>query len=412
MYDEYQVNAISVLVASHGANISVLGTNIGTKSTFLRVIQVHSHGNGPPPPPPASKYHCTTNPRLGTHLRASTSKSRASMPYFSQRSIYISLSAVVLVFFTALALTPRPSLNTLSIPSPFSRTHNQSPHQALRHRPQRPQQQGPLSHHEEQQQPTWLLATMSAYFSQQRRNVIRATWQTLYPNPAFETCFFIAKPPPLWQSLIKQENDTYGDLIMLDHLEESTKVAMFIKPVEFLKHLLGSGKPSWKFVSKIDDDSFVDAERFYHEFLRPRIDRHAAAADQNGTLIARRLRLEHSDRNFSTPGGQFYTLSWDLVRILVETQARKLITNVPEDVLVGRLLYDADAKFEFVDLDDTRAFDVTDNLTRLSQEREDLGPMDAAAINPHKMKDDETYLRVAELFGKDGFVGHPSGAVE
>lgn len=255
---------------------------------------------------------------------------------------------------------------------------------------------------------------MSAYFSQQRRNIIRATWQALYSNPTFETRFFIAKPAPLWEALIKYENDTHGDLIVLEDLEEIPRIAKTIKVVAFWKYMLEriqasvAETPPWKFVSKIDDDSFVDAERFYREFLRPRINRHDAAADDvNGTLIAR--RLEHSQRNYSIPGGQFYTLSWDLVRLIVEMQTRDPITDLPEDVLVGRLLYDAGARFEWVELDDTRAFDVTDNLTRLSKARDDLGAMDAAAINPHRMKDDELYLRVAGLFGKDGFVGYPEG---
>ena len=58
-----------------------------------------------------------------------------------------------------------------------------------------------------------------------------------------------------------------------------------------------------------------------------------------------------------------------------------------------------------MELDDGRAFDVSEDLRRLGKEHEDLGPIGAEAINPHKMKDDEMYLRVAELFGKDGFVG-------
>ena len=337
------------------------------------------------------------------------------MPSFFQRSLFISLSAIVLVLFTALTLTPHTGLNTLSIPSPFTRTHEQAshqpPHEPLKHS----EQQGSLSQQEQQQQPTWLLATSSAYFSQRRRNIIRATWQTLYANPAFDTRFLIAKPSPLWQSLISHENDTYGDLIVLEELEESPEVANTVKSVEFLKHLVAASKAPgaaapWEFVSKIDDDSFLSAECFYRDFLLPRI-RHRRAHDDHddhGTLIAR--RLVRSDRNFSTPGGQFYTLSWDLARLVAETQARNPILDLPEDVLVGRLLYDAEATFDFVELDDRQAFDVTDDLTRLGKANEDLGPIDGAAINPHKMKDDETYLRVAGLFGKDGFVGNLTAA--
>lgn len=329
------------------------------------------------------------------------------MPSFSQRTLYISLSAVALIFLLALTLTPRPDLSAISIASPFSPTRSQVPHQLLHQRPQHPRQQGPLSHpvQQQEQRPIWLLATISAYFSQRRRNIIRATWQTLYANPAFSTRFVIAKPPPLWQPVIKHENDTYGDLIALESLEERAEIANTIKTVEFLKHLVAGGaETSWKFVSKIDDDSFLSAEQFHHEFLLPRMGQQPA--ENNGTLIGR--RLDRSDRSFSTPGGQFYTLSWDLVELVTKTHTQNPISDLPEDVLIGRLLYEAGAKFEFVELDDSRAFDVSDNLHRLSKERKDLGPIDSAAINPHKMKDDETYLRVAGLFGKDGFVGDAS----
>lgn len=347
------------------------------------------------------------------------------MPSFSQRTLYLSLSAIVLVFLTALTLIPRPNLDTLSIPSPFAQSQDQSPRPCSH----LPQQQGPPSHHDQQQQqeqqPTWLLATISAYPSQRRRNIIRATWQTLYPNLAFDTRFVIAKPSPLWQPLIKHENDTYGDLIVLENLEESAKVANTLKSVEFLKlvvdhsEALGAHHAPWQFVSKIDDDSFLDAERFYKEFIVPRLrpmQRSAAPTttdetnhnhneSNNGTLIAR--RLVRPDRPFSTPGGQFYTLSFDLVRLIASTHAANPIADIAEDVLIGRLLYEAKADFDFVELDDTRAFDVSeDGRGRLSKgDNVEVGPMDERAVNPHKMKDDEMYLRVAGLFGVEGFVG-------
>lgn len=358
------------------------------------------------------------------------------MPSFSHRTLYVSLSAIVLVFLTALTLTPRPDLNTLSIPSPFSRSDN---HQSPCPSPLPPSQQKASSVHyeqqqqQQQQQPTWLLATVSAYSSQRRRNIIRATWQTLYRNPAFDTRFVIAQPSALWLPLIKHENDTYGDLIILADLEESASVANTIKSIEFLKQLVSTsdsstaGSAPWGFVSKIDDDSFLSASRFYQEFLLPRIpppsqqqQRSAATTttpddntttNQTNALIAR--RLIRPTRPFDTPGGQFYTLSFPLVRILARAHRRNPRADLAEDVLIGQLLYDSGAEFEFVELDDTRAFDISDDdgggrgggIRRLSKEKEDLGPMDGEALNPHKMKDDETYLRVAGMFGEAGFVG-------
>lgn len=320
------------------------------------------------------------------------------MPYYSQRILFLFLSALILIFLTALTFIRRPGLNIITIHSPYH--YCPCPHQY----------HGSLSQPEPQQNPVWLLATISAYFAQRRRNIIRATWQTFYPNPAFDTRFVLAKPPPLWQSLIKHENDTYGDLIILEHLNETNETATTIKTVEFLKHLIASSnangvEPSWKFVSKIDDDSFLSAEQFYQEFLLPRLNlKQRRPAKVTGTLIAR--PLVRSDRNFTLPGGQFYTLSWDLVHIVAKTHHKNPITDVLEDPLIGGLLYEAGARFDFVELNDCRAFDVTENLIRLSQEKEDLGPINCAAINPHKMKTDEIYLRVAQLFGKVGFMGN------
>ena len=74
--------------------------------------------------------------------------------------------------------------------------------------------------------------------------------------------------------------------------------------------------------------------------------------------------------------------------------------------MTGRLLYEAQARFEFVELDERRAFDISEDGTgRLGLEHQLLGKIDEEAINPHKMMDDEMYLKVAGFFGKEGFVG-------
>ena len=104
----------------------------------------------------------------------------------------------------------------------------------------------------------------------------------------------------------------------------------------------------------------------------------------NATVVAR--PLTRNDRNYTAPGGQFYTLSWTVVTRLVAIHAATPVLGLPEDTLIGRLLYDDGAEYEFVGLDDTRAFDVTDRLHRLSMEGGDLGRMDKKALNPHKMK--------------------------
>ena len=92
------------------------------------------------------------------------------------------------------------------------------------------------------------------------------------------------------------------------------------------------------------------------------------------------------------PGGQFYTLSWDLVHIVAEAHHKHPIVNVTEDRLSSGSLYQAAARFDLVQLGDCRAFHVKDAFNRLNQEMVDLGPINCAAINRYKMKTDEMYL--------------------
>src|ERR1043166_3246671 len=102
------------------------------------------------------------------------------------------------------------------------------------------------------------------------------------------------------------------------------------------------------FVSKIDDDSFINARGFYNSYLVPRMNSSAGSkellADANRTIIARRLIR----RGFDYPGGQFYTVTWDLLELLVKLQQKLNLTNVEEDVLPGQLLREGNESWNFV----------------------------------------------------------------
>lgn len=315
--------------------------------------------------------------------------SKKQLPYILIITVTLFLSAAYI-----LAPTLRPTLDTLKT----FRAHKSSSLPQSSSPPQ--SSQGLYS-----QRKPWLLATISAAHAQTRRNIIRSTWQTYYRSPHYTTRFIIANPTSLWLPLIAHENNTYGDLIMLPHLEESSEIANTIKTVEFLKHLVANGT-THHFVSKIDDDSFLDADRMFEEFIAPRIaaaERDPEFAGQQRNFIARKLDYARTPNgskldpllHYPHPGGQFYTMSWEMVVLLARLHEQNRITDELEDSLLGRLLYEAHEAFEFVELSDERAFD-TD---------EDLGGMSERAINPHKMKSDELYLRVAALFDERGYKG-------
>lgn len=256
------------------------------------------------------------------------------------------------------------------------------------------------------ERPQWLIATMSPAHSIQRRIIIRQTWQKLFANPSlWSTRFVISRAAnPTWQAIIDAENATYGDIIQLNHLEESGHIANTIKTFQFFKYLVSMGTKmnQWKFISKIDDDSYLDAKAFYRDYLSQRL-------DSNRTIISRTIHMP----NYTAPGGQFYTLTYDLVPLLVESYAANPIRNEFEDVLVGRLLYEANEEWRHIDLPNPIAFDYKD--TELREEGEAFAAADAdlsvwshavgpQAINPHKMKDDETYVKVAACFNENGVV--------
>jgi beta-1,3-galactosyltransferase 1 len=235
--------------------------------------------------------------------------------------------------------------------------------------------------------------------------IIRLTWQRLYRDVPVTTRFVLANPGPLWAPLIEAENATYGDLVVLPHLEESRAVANSIKAIEFFKWMTGQSR-RYLFVSKLDDDSFINARAFYNSYLAPRIDRSTGSTELKAgvkrTAFGRRLSLE----DFDYPGGQFYTVTWDLLELLVKLQRRLNVTDMAEDALVGHLLQQGNETWNLIQLPNPVAFDYSDEdmdrgtawAVNSSKQEEWVHAVGPGAINPHKMKDDMTYLRVSNCF--------------
>jgi len=266
-------------------------------------------------------------------------------------------------------------------------------------------------------QPIWLIATVSPAHGLQRRTIIRNTWQSLYKNDSiFTTRFVISDPGELWAPIVAVENGTYGDIIILLNLEENEHTANTVKSAEFFKYIT-SGDTRYDFVSKLDDDSYLDAYNFYKNYLQPRIvfDEHKTVSESsamNRTIIGRTLHRGA----WTYPGGQFYTMSWDMVNLIAELHGNHPVSNEHEDVLIGRLLHEAGEEWHHTDLPNEVAFDYQEKDMRgdgtvFAKDGADLkgwkhavGPK---AINPHKMKSDEEYLRVAACFDESGVIVIP-----
>lgn len=278
--------------------------------------------------------------------------------------------------------------------------------------------------------PKWLVATMSPYFAIQRRTVIRETWQKLYRNASTtEMKFVLSNPDPDWDDIIAAENATYGDIIILYHLEENAKTANTIKTVELFKHLTLNEEQTkrWTFISKVDDDSYLDAKTFYSQYLQPLMTYNSSVVmlDEDiptvpAIVIGKKLHLPDTDFNY--PSGQFYTLSWDMATLMSTMQLKHNITT-DEDVLVGKLLSLSEVPYTLIRLPYWEAHEiewtgvkVDGRDTVWADEKENLNtwthPIGNSSINPHRMKDDKGYMMVAACYGPDGPRKPPSKWVE
>lgn len=252
----------------------------------------------------------------------------------------------------------------------------------------------------------WLIATPMAAKSVTRRMIIRNTWQRLYrANTPFVSKFVFGKVPDEWREYIRAENETYGDLIELVHLEENAHVANTIKSMEFFWWLSQTAPDSYDFISKCDDDSFIDARMFWTKFLEPV----RAAGKAHNTTWGRTLHRP----DFQYAGGQFYTLTNDLMRSVSRIYHENPGEPTDEDLYVSKLMFEGGLKWDQVDLPSTIAFDyeATDLLDpdmAWANEGADLTVWSHAvgpeSINPHKMKTDDDYLKVAACWGEDGHI--------
>jgi hypothetical protein len=251
---------------------------------------------------------------------------------------------------------------------------------------------------------TWFIATICSASSIQRRMMIRATWQTLYRNIPMTTRFVLGKPDELWKPVLDLENKHYDDIVILDNIPDDSHTANTIKSIELFRYLLETGE-HYELVSKMDDDSFLNARTFWNQYVLPLLKKES---ELERTIIGRRI-----EKDLLYPGGQFYTLTWDLLPDLVSCQDQFRITDQDEDWLVGTLLAKGGMNWSLIELENSVAFDYHEqdarnettsaakNFTSQNSWSHAVGPQ---AINPHKMKDDETYLKVAACFDNDGVI--------
>lgn len=253
----------------------------------------------------------------------------------------------------------------------------------------------------------WLIVISTTFSHVQRRMFIRNSYINLYHSSGhFDYMFAISKPPVEWTQMLEQENKTYGDIFVVDTLEDNEWTAKHTKPLELLRLLsLGRWKGrSWDFVSKTDEDSWVYPTGFFQDYLRPLID-HQDTHPINRTILG--MPLSYCAKGLS-PAGGFETFSWDLVQLLPELreQHSAKYDDVYEDCQPAKYLELSAIEYTFVSLEGERAFDVVKENFHGHLFDNDYGPIEelTGAVYIHRLKTDEEWLRAAALFDRNGFI--------
>ena len=270
--------------------------------------------------------------------------------------------------------------------------------------------QKPLEDENDTTPKPWLTAVVSAACDVERRMLIRSTWMHLYRDLPFDRRFVVSNPGPNWTEIVAMENRTFGDMIVLDHLQEDHITANTVKTLELYKWLLGQNR-TYEFVSKIDTDLWLNARGFWDRFLVPRLSineegRVTSAVER--TIIG---QLYYSNKGLTFPHGSIYTVTWDIVELLVELQNQFNVV-VPEDMAVGLLMLKGRQTVNFVNFRGTEKFDYADGDSRQDgtawarKATHSQGSLHALSgedvIAVHQLKDKALWFKVAECFDESG----------
>ena len=180
-------------------------------------------------------------------------------------------------------------------------------------------------------------------------------------------------------------------------MNETWETANHIKFWEFAKHLQkyqGSRFPKYKFVSKVDDDSFINLPVFYKEFMAPYLEQ---GKNSSHTLIGRKYDWFGG---FEWVHGRFYTVSWDLMEIYARLHAENPYTDQNEDSLTGRYLFEHDIPYTIIEIPRNRSENTIETVNG-----EPPGFIAEDTVVVHYLKTNQRFLEIAALFNETGYNG-------
>ena len=229
--------------------------------------------------------------------------------------------------------------------------------------------------------------------SESRRALIRSTWATRFPNPAYEYRFIIGNhTDDPYGAVIEAENKTHGDIWAIeDYKVENSETANMIKNLEWFKYMQryeGERVRRYAFVSKVDDDNWLNVPQYFETFVAPRLAGGKKHNPKGMTIIGRPMNW---GAEYAYPSGRMYTVDWPMLEFFAQKYTENPNTGETEDRAMGLYLYENHIPFEYVPVEVEQAFDV--GIEYL---------IDNNTMQIHSMKHDDTLKEVSELFDDRG----------
>ena len=244
--------------------------------------------------------------------------------------------------------------------------------------------------------PSWLLAILLAPSKVSRRTIIRDTWATRFPNPAYEYRFILGNySNDAEAAKVDAENATFGDIWAIeDYINENQETANHIKNLELFKYMVkyeGTRLRRYDFVSKIDDDVWLNILPYFDAFITPRLPGGLKHNPQNLTIIGRPMNW---GKDYVYASGRMYTLSWPLLEFFARKYAADpLRGEKTEDQAIGSYLYEDHVVHEYVPVELEQAWDIG---------MEYLVNSESDTLLIHEINSDETLLEVSTIFDERG----------
>jgi hypothetical protein len=234
-----------------------------------------------------------------------------------------------------------------------------------------------------------LIGISSAAADFQRRQLVRAHQIAPFNNLTYAITwrFVLLSPNSLYKEALRFENNTHGDLIILESISDSRENSRSQKLYEFFRYV-ELNMSMYNYVAKLDTDCYLNVPDFWNNYFNHTVQ------ELDFAIVA--LFIEKLGR-MDWPMGAFEAITWKVMLLLNRLYENVEFTNWAEDLQLGWYLYDAEINYTKVAFPTEVAYDF-----RFGCNPSWISDVTYNALRVHELKAEIDYVNVANCFTSNG----------